>query len=431
MNMPRILALLAALLISAPAGTGLAQTIDEPVASAPAETPPPPPPAVLPPPPAGVEVSTLAAPDAFTTEGRDTGLPADLWRGASARTARMVLPLLARKPLSPAAAQLARRVLAAGAQGPEGTGQDPALAGLRAGALLAQGDPQAAGIILARASGADRYPELARAAAEAALLTGDDARACAVEQGLGTGRDDIYWIRLRAYCQAIAGQVAQAQFTFDLAQAQSRDAVYGRLMGAKLSGAGSPGAASLRDGLDYALSRSLGLDLAAAKPSPAISAALSGGAPAPLSWDLAGIDADTGGMASAALSDQMLPPGALSVLIGAAAEADPKTTGPKLQAAALLIAALSRDLSADDRARIAAFGVPEGRTPAGRAFALGDAGRRGQMGSAALLSLWIAAEAGAEGVGVADRARIIHALMLTGLSADARAFAGEGLAGLK
>ena len=49
--------------------------------------------------PLGVEVTALAPPDAFTTPGRDTGLPATLWAGASARTAKTVLPLLAAKPL--------------------------------------------------------------------------------------------------------------------------------------------------------------------------------------------------------------------------------------------------------------------------------------------------------------------------------------------
>ncbi|MDP3175350.1 MAG: hypothetical protein Q8M88_13035, partial [Phenylobacterium sp.] len=58
----------------------------------------------------GVEVAPLAAPDLFSTGGRDTGLPADLWRGASARTLGVVLPLIATKPLSPASAALARRL---------------------------------------------------------------------------------------------------------------------------------------------------------------------------------------------------------------------------------------------------------------------------------------------------------------------------------
>ena len=78
-----------------------------------------------------VEVTPLAAPDAFSTAGRETGLPSDRWRGASAETAAKVLPLLAAKPLSPAAAQLARRVLATGAPGPAGMGDDPAIIGMR------------------------------------------------------------------------------------------------------------------------------------------------------------------------------------------------------------------------------------------------------------------------------------------------------------
>ena len=196
-----------------------------------------------------VEVTTLAAPDAFTTAGRDTGLPQDLWTGASVSTVQAVLPLLAAKPLSPAAANLARRLLATGARGPAGAADTAALTGGRAMALIALGDVVAANRILERAPGLDRSAELSRAAAESALLAGDDARACAIAEGLSTGREDVYWLRLRAFCQAEAGRTAQAQLTFDLAQAQAKDAVYTRLMAAKLAGA-APGAASLRNGLD-------------------------------------------------------------------------------------------------------------------------------------------------------------------------------------
>lgn len=407
------------------------------VTAPPADLPPPPPP--LPPAPVlgdgfpaevGVQVQSLAAPDAFSNAGRETGLPADLWRGASARTARTVLAALAAKPVSPAAAQLARRVLATGAQGPVGAGADPALAGLRASALLAQGDPRAASTILSRTAGADRDPDLARAAAETALLTGDDARACTLEQGLGVGREDIYWMRLRTFCQALAGQTAQAQFTLDLAQAQAKDAVFARLMNAKLNGA-APGEPSLRNGLDYALSRSLGLDLAAAKPSEAVAAATGGGDPGPLTWDLSAIDLDTGGLSSAAATGQPLPAGGVAALISAAADADPKTTGPKLKAAALLLAALAPEVSAEDRARLASFPVAEGKAPVGRSMAMADAGVRKQMGETALLALWTAADAGAAGVTLGDRVRIVSALHAAGLDADARAFAAEGLAALK
>src|SRR5688572_8473598 len=80
---------------------------------------------------AQVQVIQLAAPDAFSVPGRDTGLPQDLWRGTPVETARAVLPALAAKPLSPAAAALARRVLATGAPGPDGAANDEVLAGAR------------------------------------------------------------------------------------------------------------------------------------------------------------------------------------------------------------------------------------------------------------------------------------------------------------
>jgi len=377
---------------------------------------------------AQVQVIQLAAPDAFTTPGRDTGLPQDLWRGTPVETARAVLPALAGKPLSPAAAALARRVLATGAPGPEGAANDDVLAGARAGALIALGDVAAATRILDRAPGLDRNAGLSRAAAESALLAGDTARACQLASGLSTGRGEAYWLRLRTFCLAEAGQGAQAQLTFDLAQAQARDAVYGRLMAAKLSGTPA-GAASLRNGLDLALSRSLGLDLAAAKPAPAVAAALSGAEPPLPTYDTAAIDAQIGGLAAAVMSGLPPEPG-VSALIATATDADAKTK-PRLQAAALLVAALANDLPGPDRARISAFTVAEGKAPAGRSLALEAAADGKRMGEAALLALWTCADAGAAGPALADRVRIVRVLSRVGLANEARLFVLEGLAGLK
>jgi hypothetical protein len=377
-----------------------------------------------------VEVVQLAAPDAFSTAGRDTGLPQDLWRGASLQTSVAVLPLLATKPVSPAAQALARRVLATGAAGPAGAGADPALAAARANALLALGDPRAAAAILARTPGVERSAELSQAAAESALLAGDDARACSVAEGLTVGREATYWLRLRTYCQAVAGAPAQAQLTFDLAQAQARDPVFGRLMGAKLAGAGDPGAASLRNGLDYALSRSLGLDLAAGKPAPAVAAALAAADPAAPTWTLPAGDGDIPLLAGALAAGQPAPAGALERLMEAASKADAKTRAAA-QGAALLTAALSGPLGPDHRGRAAAFAVAEGKAPAGRNLALEDAAREKLIGETAMLALWTSADAGAAGPAVGDRIRIVRALQAVGLEAEARAFALEGLLALK
>ena len=378
----------------------------------------------------GVEVTQLAAPDAFSTPGRDTGLPPTLWTGASVSTAKTVLPLLAAKPLSPAAGALARRILATGAPWPQDLGRDSALAAARANALMFQGDPKAAAAVLARAPGLDRNSDLARAAAETMLLAGDDQRACQLAEGLSVGRDEVYWLKLRTYCQAIAGQAAQAQLTFDLVQAQVKDPTFARLMGAKLTGAGNPGAASLRNGLDYALSKNLGLDLAAAKPSPAVAAALSSADPAPPTFDAAGVAGDVAPLAEALARNEPVRDAVLAALVESAGSAEPKARA-RGQAALLLAVAVSGANSPEVRGQIAALGVPEGKAPVGRSLALESAAEQKLMGEAALLSLWTCAEAGPAGPAIGDRVRIVRALHAVGLDADARALALEGLLALK
>jgi hypothetical protein len=375
-----------------------------------------------------VQVTQLAAPDAFSTPGRDTGLPADLWRGTPAEMALAVLPLLATRPMSPAASHLARQLLATGAPGPEGSTGDDGLAAGRANAMIALGDLEAAARILERAPSLDRNAGLSKAAAEVALLSGDATRACAIAAALAAGRGDIYWLRLRSFCQAEAGQSDQAHLTFELAQTQARDAVYGRLMSARLN-ATPPGPASLRNGLDLSLSRSLKLDVAAAKPAPAVAVALSGQAPPAPSYDLAGIDEATAALAEALTQGPPSEAG-VSALIGAAMDADLKIR-PKRQGSALLMAALLDELSSVDRTRLASFAVPEGRSPTGRNVALEAAAQGRRMGETALLALWICAEAGPSGLTVADRARIIRSLRQVKLDEPARLFALEGLAGLK
>jgi hypothetical protein len=382
-------------------------------------------PAPAAPPPAPVAVSTLAAPDAFSAGGRDTGLDAQLWRGASPGVFRAVLPLLAAKPLSPAARALARRVLATGAPAPDGIGGDPTLSGQRIAALIALGGVKEANEILAKTSGLDRDPVLAQAAAESALLAGDAARACAIGAALADGRAGTYWLRLRAYCQLQRGDAGAAQLSFDLAQDQARDPIYGRLMGVRIAGAGDPGKASLRNGLDYALSHDLGLDLSQATPSPAVAAALNPAAPTEATWSMTGAS----DAAQAVASGQALGP-VLDALIVQGDAAEPRGR-PRAQAAALLLAALGTPLADAARAPFGGFTAGETKAPAARALLLDQAAAGRRVGETALLALWMSADSGAAGPASADRARIVRALHEVGLDTDARAFALEGLLALK
>ncbi len=120
---------------------------------------------------AQVQVQTLAAPDLFSVGAGTSDLPPDLWQGSSAALLRTAIPQLAARPLSPAAAGLARHLLAAPGNAPEGAGDDPALAGARAEALLQLGDAAGAETIAAGTPALAQKPELSRVAAEAALRT--------------------------------------------------------------------------------------------------------------------------------------------------------------------------------------------------------------------------------------------------------------------
>lgn len=414
----------------APPPDAAVSTAPQPPPETPPETPPAPPHLAPAPPEAPVAVVALAAPDAFTTPVRDTGLPPNLWRGTSLQVVQAVLPLLAEHSLPPAAAALARRVLATGAQGPDGAAKEPGLVALRAQALMTQGDPKGAAAILARAPGLDRDASLARVAAESALLAGQDSRACQIEQALTAGREDVYWLRLRTYCQAIGGKGPEAQLSFDLAQSQAPDPVFARLMGAKLAGAGDPGAPSLRNALDYALSRNLGLDISQAKPAPAVAAALAAGDPADPTWDVTIAPPDVAPLVQAIAGGGPLAAADLERALDAADVREPKARA-RASGAALLAEPFAEPLGPSLRARMAALSLPEGKAPAGRNLALEAASAEKRVGETALLALWTCAQAGTADLVPADRARIIRALRHAGLEADARAFALEGLLGLK
>jgi hypothetical protein len=270
------------------------------------------------PPPTPVQGEALNPLDLFSP-GRDTGLGADLWRGTSAGLARAVIPTLADHPLSPAATALARRVLATSASAPDGAGSDADLAAARARALLALGDAPTAGLILDHTAGLANSAALSETAAEAALIAREDDKACAIGEALVDGRDGAYWLRLRAFCQARAGKPA-AQLTMALAEEADHDPAFARMLPVIIAGGGDPGPPSLRDGLDYAMSRQLKLDLtpAIADAPPAIAlqlatssaglgAAPPGGAPAAEADIVAGLRKAKGARAYLAAAQLALP----------------------------------------------------------------------------------------------------------------------------
>lgn len=354
-----------------------------------------------------VQVEALRAPDIFTTAAAETGLGADLWAGTSADIARTVAPLLSRKPLSPAAQGLALRLMQTGAPAPAGAEKDLDLAAARSDVLIALGDAPGAARVLGRQPGVATNAALSRAAAELALLLGDEDGACRIEQALTTGRDGIYWLRLRSWCQLRAGDAEAAQLTFNLAQGAAKDAVYGRLMAAKLAGVGPPPKPAFRNGLDRAMSKTEG-----AEPPP------------PLPTPVGVTDTpQTLALLAAASGDRA----ALDDLF-ARALSTPGKDGLALRGGVLVLLASGAGLQPEQRAAFAAFDLPRSVAPPARLAAMTLAAEAGLKGETALLALAVAADSGVAGPGWADRAAVIAALRKVGLTTDAKAFATEALA---
>jgi hypothetical protein len=401
-----------------------------------------PPSALTAPPPVAVEAAPLRAPDLFSTEAGATGLPGDLWKGASVDLARTVIPLLSARPLSPAAAAFGRRLMATAAPAPAGGGSDADLAAARVGAVLALGDAAAAHAMLEHTPGVRQSATLSQVSAEADLVLGREDEACRIGDDLVVGKDGPYWRRLRAFCLLKAGDKAGAQLAYDLAAEQAKDDIYKRLMGAAVSGAPG-GDASLRNGMEYALSRRLQLDLAPAMdkawaPIPPVVVKDPTASPAAQAAATARVQARLNDVSRASDLDPSVRDAALSLADDKLAEGQTDNLAAageggaaQAQAATALYLAAGAPANAHVRTAFAGFDVGGSRASQARLLALDAASGGGAKGDAALLALWLAAEAGEAGPGPADRARIVRALMRAGFRQDARAYALEGLLSLQ
>jgi hypothetical protein len=433
---------------STPVETAPAPAPAAPVPAAPAE--PAPTPIPLPPPapvapPVAVQAASLQAPDLFSAgSGQPTSLPADLWKGASIDLARTVIPMAAVKPMSPAAAAFAERVMSTSASAPDGGGADPDLAAARISVVLSLGDPIGARTMLEHTPGVRQSAALSQVAAEAALVLGREDEACNLVDTLAAGKDAPYFRRLRAYCLLRAGDKPGAQLAYDLTEEQAKDDIYKRLMSAAVSGAPAAGqAASLRNGLEYALSRRMGLDLTPALDKAwapvATMVARDGSLPtdvqAAAGTVVARRRADLNQAASlnpvvrdaaASLADNKLTPDLAERLAAEGASGQPVA-----QQGLALYAAAGAPGAERVRAVFASFNLGPARANQARMLELDGVSAGGAQGDAALLALWLMTDAGEAGPAPADRARIVRALNRAGFGEDARRYALEGLLGLQ
>jgi len=199
----------------------------------------------------------------------DARLPTDLWAGSDrAEVARLVTGLPAGYA-SPTVADLARRVLAVAAPPPKGAAVAPSFALARAEALLRMGWPGLASRLMGAAPRKSREVAGDRLLMEGALLALDTASACAAAQLRLGASDDPEFAKTSAFCEALTGDKARAEFaTTLLAEKAPNDAAFYGLMDFAVGHVDKPGRAVQRlktpSPLHLAMMRAL--DYAPAKP---------------------------------------------------------------------------------------------------------------------------------------------------------------------
>ncbi len=176
-----------------------------------------------------VTVKSLGAPDMssigalYSDSG---GLGVEMWQGSDRATAEALLQALPGATRATSLRLLERKLLLSAAQAPgnlmTGAGQSANdLLNIRLAKLSQMGD--SAGVVaLAKAAGpAAGGAAVDRASADAALLAGDNKAACEkVSSHVG---DDLYWLKLQLFCQAVAGETAAASVTLSLLRDQGVD----------------------------------------------------------------------------------------------------------------------------------------------------------------------------------------------------------------
>ncbi|WP_019961160.1 hypothetical protein [Woodsholea maritima] len=172
-----------------------------------------------------VEVQELGAVNPFEV-GIQSGMPAHVWSNSGAETLRAALTTLPDGQgvgfHHPLAARLAARALLAAGRPPRDAQFD--LAALRADRALATGRAQPVYNLLVRTPRVNESALLSRLYAETAFALGHEDEACRAADALLTGRDEAYWLRARAACLALSGNIPAAELTAELARHQSDEA---------------------------------------------------------------------------------------------------------------------------------------------------------------------------------------------------------------
>ena len=146
---------------------------------------------------------------------QDGALPRDLWEGADAASVAELLVLVPTRFDDPTKRLILRRVLLSPGNGP--VGADTELAALKLQRASDAGYAMEAAALAELTPGLPVQPELSRVVATRDLLRGQIDQACNRGANLREGRQQSFFVKLRALCYIHAGERPAAELTLDLA----------------------------------------------------------------------------------------------------------------------------------------------------------------------------------------------------------------------
>ncbi len=185
-----------------------------------------------------VQMQALGQVESFQV-GASAGIPfamnARQWRGTNVDVAISLISDLPEVGASPLLNRLAASVLMSPSDPPTGTRHKSALSSLRIASVYRLGLLDTVIDLAERSPGGLSDPENAAIATRAFLALGRDSDACETAVRLQTGRDAVFWLKVRAFCFAREGRQAAAELTAGLAlEADPDDADFLLVLGRML-----------------------------------------------------------------------------------------------------------------------------------------------------------------------------------------------------
>lgn len=170
-----------------------------------------------------VQVGALGGVDSSVVGLSEDGvMPNDMWKGTSRDTVDNLLPRLPVATTSPAMNALARRLLISAAASPQtGAASGPAIIDMRLERLMAGGHVEE----IAQLAPLMHEPsdQARRIWVDALLFLGRDEDACKDASAPRLESADEYWLKIRAYCYIVEGNMPGASLTSELMRTQGID----------------------------------------------------------------------------------------------------------------------------------------------------------------------------------------------------------------